>query len=557
MATQKRSVLVADFETTTKPDDCRVWGWGLCDVEKATSAWDVEIGTDMDSFIERISKVQSTCYFHNLKFDGAFLLDWLFNNGYYRVETQPRRGEFTSLISNMGAFYSITVVWKNGKRTEFRDSLKKLPMKVSAVAESFKLPEPKGSIDYHLERPVGWVITPLERRYIAADVLIVARALKIQFDSGMKKLTVGSDSLHNFKEIMNPKLFDAYFPVLANTMDAEIRLAYRGGFTYAAKRFQKKRTRSGRVYDVNSLYPYIMYDRLLPYGEPVYTDGMPVATAERPLFIVSITFTAKLKKNHIPCIQVKNIFGTLDTEYQEIIDDPVTMTCTNVDLALWEEHYDLDILCYNGGWLFKATTGLFNEFIDKWMEIKNNNEGGIKQIAKLMLNSLYGKFVTNPNVTQKIPVFNYEKNIVQLKMGSEEIKNPVYTAMGVFITAYARDKTIRAAQEHYDVFAYADTDSLHLLMDDDPASLDIDPKKLGAWKFEYAFKSAIFVRAKAYIERKHDGEYITHIAGLPDDIAHKATFVDFKNGRRFTGKLVPKRVPGGIVLEDASFTLNM
>lgn len=569
MATPKRSVWVADFETTTKQDDCRVWGWGLANVETAKSAWDVEIGTDIHKFVSRISKENVICYFHNLKFDGTFILDYLFRNGFTRVEHNPRKGEFTTLISNMGAFYSMTVTWWNGKKTEFRDSLKKLPMRVSEVAKSFKLPELKGSIEYEAERPIGWMITPEERRYIASDVLIIVRALRTQFEQGMDRLTVGSDSLHEFKDIMSPKLFDAYFPVLAHSMDAEIRLAYRGGFTYAAKRFQKKRTRSGRVYDVNSLYPAIMYDRMLPYGVPVYVDGEPVATEEYPLYIVSITFTAKLKKNHIPCIQVKNVFGTLDVEYQEIIDEPVTMTCTNVDLALWEAHYDMDILTYNGGWMFKAKSGLFCDYIDKWMEVKANSDGGIRQIAKLMLNSLYGKFASNPCVTQKIPVFDHEKNIVALRMGPEEIKNPIYTAMGVFITAYARDVTIRAAQTNYKVFAYADTDSLHLLMDDDPESLDVDPHKLGAWKFEYAFTSAIFVRAKAYIERQFDGLckqahehrpggcYVTHIAGLPDTIAHAATFADFTNGKKFSGKLVPMRVPGGIVLRESDFTLNM
>ena len=233
------------------------------------------------------------------------------------------------------------------------------------------------------------------------------------------------------------------------------------------------------------------------------------------------------------------------------------MSCTNVDLALWKEHYDLDILAYNGGWLFHGVTGLFTEYIDKWMEVKANNDGGLRALAKLMLNSLYGKFATNPNVTPKIPVFDDENNVVKLVTGAEETRDPVYTAMGVFITAYARDVTIRAAQEHYDVFAYADTDSLHLLIDEDPEGLDVDPNKLGAWKREYAFESALFVRAKAYIEKLFDGTHVTHVAGLPDRIADQLTIDDFVGGLRFTGKLQPKRVPGGIVLVDVGFTMNM
>lgn len=179
----------------------------------------------------------------------------------------------------------------------------------------------------------------------------------------------------------------------------------------------------------------------------------------------------------------------------------------------------------------------------------------------------YGKFASNPDITSKYPVL--ENNIVKLKEGPEEIKNPVYTAMGVFITAYARDITIRAAQQHYDVFAYADTDSLHLLVDEDPPTLDIDPQKLGAWKREYRFTAGMFIRAKQYVEHigpdncKEDHEhisgceYVVHVAGLPRKVAKQITFADVMETKRFEGKLTPKRVPGGIVLKDDGFTLNM
>ncbi len=67
------------------------------------------------------------------------------------------------------------------------------------------------------------------------------------------------------------------------------------------------------------------------------------------------------------------------------------------------------------------------------------------------------------------------------------MKEPIYTAAGVFITSHARALTIRAAQASYDVFAYADTDSLHLLTDTVPDGIDVDPVRMGAGKFEYAF----------------------------------------------------------------------
>jgi len=572
--------LVADFETTTDPLDCRVWAWGLVEIDDPLLT--VDMDTTIESFCDHASMIENAIiYFHNLAFDGIFIIDFLLRHGYrFLHEGRLMKREFSCVISNMGKFYTITVRWANGCVTEFRDSLKKLPMTVARIAKAFKLPMTKGEIDYHAHRPVGHKITVEEADYLARDLRIVAMALKQQLDEGMTRLTVGADSLAEFKDIFGKKYFERIFPVLSPTMDEEVRRAYRGGWTYADERWRGKvQHRKGKVFDVNSLYPYIMYDRVLPYGMPIYCDGKPEITPEYPLFIVTVTLTAKLKPGHLPCIQIKGspLFGA--SEYQKVIDDPVTLSCTNVDLALWQEHYDLDILSWDGAWQFAGMRGVFEEYIDKWMQVKATTEGGMREIAKLHLNSLYGKFATNPNVTGKFPVL--QDNMVKLLLGPEEMRSPVYTPMGVFITSYARDLTIRAAQENYNVFAYADTDSLHLFVDANPDGLDIDKSRLGAWKHEMDFDSAIYVRAKCYSERytdhpirctcnveppyalgDKDGShakgcgYSTHIAGVPLEIARQITFSDFYNDHKLRGKLTAKTVPGGVVLVETEFTLK-
>src|SRR5699024_10962769 len=137
----------ADFETTTDPDDCRVWAWGLYVIGGGDETF--EWSQDVDSFIERAARDSSSIvYFHNLKFDGFFILDALLKDDYKYVEEHPNDGEFTTLISDTGKFYSITVRWRNGHKTEFRDSLKKLPFSVAEVARAFDQAESKGEIDY-------------------------------------------------------------------------------------------------------------------------------------------------------------------------------------------------------------------------------------------------------------------------------------------------------------------------------------------------------------------------------------------------------------------------
>lgn len=539
----------ADFETTTVEDDCRVWSWGIIQVGKLQNYVD---GITLDGFMSHISERAAHIYFHNLAFDGTFILDWLLKHDYKWVKENPGVKEFTSLISRMGKYYSITVVFETGYRVEFRDSFKKLPMSVSAIAKAFNLHDQKLEIDYEKFRPIGYIPTEQEKRYQRNDVAIVAQALEVQFDENMTKLTAGSDSLATYKK-MTGKLFIRRFPILSPEIDTEIRKAYRGGFTYADPRYSKKLNGAGSVYDVNSLYPSVMRTTLLPYGDPIYSDGAP--RTNRPLYIASITFTAKLKPNHIPCIQIKKNLSFNPTQYLEEVKEPTTVVATNIDIELWKKHYDFKIYSWNGTFEFRGSHGFFDNYVDHFMEIKKNSTGGLRQIAKLHLNSLYGKFATNPDITGKHPTL--KDNRVSLVMNEPEMRDPVYTPMGVFITAYARKKTISAAQDNYDTFAYADTDSLHLIgPTTPPESLWVDPVELGAWKHESCFTKSVYIRAKQYAE-EIDGILDVHIAGMPRNVAATLTLDDMLHGGTWNGKLIPVRVPGGIVLRDTTFTLKI
>ena len=215
-----RSSWVADFETTTVAEDCRVWVWGVCNISNPeVFIW----GTTIESFFQWCDQSDAMVFFHNLAFDGSFIMDLLFRQGYTWVEENPRPGQFTTLISNMGKFYSMEVCWRDGTTTEYRDSLKKLPMTVRLVAKTFNLEEGKGDIDYHLPRPIGYEPTPDEIDYLRRDVQIVAHALKQQMDEGMSRLTVGADSLAEYKELEGDRWFKKTFPILADDMDSEIR----------------------------------------------------------------------------------------------------------------------------------------------------------------------------------------------------------------------------------------------------------------------------------------------------------------------------------------------
>ena len=547
---------VADFETTTKKEDCRVWAYGTCEVDNIDN---VSIGNNIDDFMEWCKKENKIVYFHNLKFDSEFIIYWLFKHG-FTYSKEPKEKTFSCVVSAMGQFYIIEVVFRKGNKklnkVTFYDSLKKLPFSVDKIAKDFHLPINKLKIDYEADRPKGHILTEEEKEYILHDVKIIAMALKIQFEQNLTKITNGSDALSDFKNTISKKQFEINFPILDLETDKDIRQAYRGGFTYVNPRYQNKDIKDGIVFDVNSLYPSVMYDKPLPYGRPLFFTGKYVYDDIYPLYVQNIICEFKVKKNHIPTIQLKNNLSFMPNEYITETKEPVNMILTSVDLELFLEHYDVYNIEYVNGWKFKQCTGIFKPYIDKWGKIKKENEGAIRQLAKLMLNSLYGKFGTNPDVTGKIPFLDSD-DIVKWKLDEKTYRDPIYIPMGVFITAWARHKTITTAQLCYDRFIYADTDSLHLVGTEIPKAIEhiIDDKELGYWAHESTFTRARFIRQKTYIE-EIDGKFNVKCAGMPDSIKEKVNWDNFEKGFHSYGKLLPKRVKGGIILKDTEFTIK-
>lgn len=570
---RKTRLYTADFETTTKTDDCRVWGVGICNILDND---DYTEYNNIDDFMMFMEKNIGKYYFHNLKFDGRFIVDWLLKNGYtYSEYAKPKT--FNCVISSMGAWYSIKITYesktKQPKTTTILDSLKKLPFPVKRIAQAFKLEIQKGEIDYKADRRVGHIITAEESKYIRLDVTIMAQALAIQFEEGQTKMTIGSDSLASFKETIGGNTnFKKYFPILSEQEDNEIRKAYRGGFTWVNDKIQGKTVGNGMVFDVNSLYPYIMYKNKLPYGTPVAFRGQYIQDETYPLFIQKVRAEFTVKENKIPTIQIKGSKFFANNEYiKSTHGEIVELYLTNEDMELFLNHYDVHHIEYINGFKFMCIQGLFSNFIDHWGDIKKRNTGAIRELAKLMLNNLYGKFATNPDVTKKIPELTSSGKVIY-PIGDPEMKEPVYTAMGVFITAGARYKTITTAQSVYSRICYCDTDSIHITGTETP-DIDVDDKELGAWQHESNFIKAKFLRQKTYVEdtiyKEVDGRNVmaSHddydevklnviCAGMPDNIKEKVTFDSFEIGFKSEGKLMPKVVSGGVVLVDSTFTLK-
>ena len=561
----------ADFETATwNPDETWIWAWSLCSIDDPE---DVVVGNSMESFFARIKKENNPyIYFHNLKFDGEFILFYLMKNGFEWVEAREKRNNtFSTLISDMGLFYSIEVYFEVGKKVKkvtFIDSLKIINQTVESMPKTFKIPENKLEIDYNLPREKGHILTNEEIAYVKNDVIIVAKALSYLFNMGLTKMTAGSNALSEYKEITKINKFRSLYKPLNYDIDKDIRKAYRGGFTYLNPLYKNKSVGSGEVLDVNSLYPSVMYKEILPFGEPFFYIGEYQEDKVYPLYIQRLTCCFKIKEGKIPTIQIKHS-RFVDNEYlTDSGNEPVALTLTSIDLKLFLEQYDVWDLNYESGWKFKGMRGLFTKYIDKWIGVKNeatvSGNKGMRQVAKIMLNSLYGKFATSLDVQSKIPYI--ENDIVKYRLGEKTTKDGVYLPMGAFITAYARDKTIRTSQaikdysiEKYgvDMYCYSDTDSIHTILPIEELKqfCEIDDVKLGAWKHENHFERAKFIRQKTYLE-EIDGEIQITCAGLPQRCYDQVTWENFKEGLKVDGKLAFHHVKGGVILRETEFTIK-
>lgn len=640
---------VGDFETSVYEGqtDTEVWASGSCELFTEN----VSIFTSIyEQFAYYYSlKSDIIVYYHNLKFDGSFILDYLLikekykqafmidkdQNYYWLSDEDMSRHSLKYSISDMGQWYQIVLHTKNGNRIVFQDSLKLLPFSLKRIGESFKTRHKKLEIEYEGERHAFGKITDEEKRYLTNDLLVIKEALEIMHQEGHTKLTIGSCCLSEYKRIIktntNPNIpgeWDEMFPNLyrqklinfpEKTAGEYIHKSYKGGWTYVVPEKSNRLFFNGVTADVNSLYPSVMSSEsgnYYPIGLPHFWKGeIPdQALKDNRYYFVQIETEFYLKDGYLPFIQIKNDLLYKSTEYLKTscvwdkekncwYRNKVTLTLTMTDYELIKEHYDLiDCKIISGCW-FYSSIGIFDEYIEKYKQIKLTSKGALRELAKLFLNNLYGKMASSTDSSFKIA--KVDGNKLYFITQKENDKEPGYIPIGSAITSYARNFTIRHAQKNYHGpdkpgFIYADTDSIHCdLTEEELIDIKVHPVNFCCWKVESYWDKAIFVRPKTYIEHitHEDGIAIekpyhqVKCAGMPDRCKEllkmsfdevkpdkkiiekmkpeeidflmdkngnviKRGYTDFKKGLSVPGKLRPFRMPGGILLVDTPYVMR-
>ena len=563
MRKPKQLTYCADFETTSLAQykvegETRVYLWKLMGVDNLID----EIGVNMESFFSFISGLGNiVVYFHNLSFDGEFILWYLLENEFSYDEKASRVKSFSSIIDETGSIYSIKVRHSTDCTTEFRCSYKLFPKSIKDIGEMVGIEKLNETHNYEEIKNYNSIeeLPEEEIKYITNDVRIMVELIRYLQEKGVKGLTMSSSAYKNWQQDKY-QLCKHQMKKDTNEEIVEIvRKSYRGGITKVNPKYAGIEFNDVISFDVNSLYPSVMYENPMPIGEgKIYKSVEEGRKDNRHLFII-VAFVpyAKVRTGQHAFIGEQSGFSySRKYSYDEEL--------YNKMLYLWEDEWELFKVVYDAEYTIEKVVGwkkanfVFKDYIDRWYEVKKNAKNDTERsLAKLMLNSLYGKFGMNDNRVTKIPM-GVGDDIIYSTI--ENNTTYYYKEVASYITSKARCKLATFMNRCYDNFLYCDTDSVYYIGHEIPEIFKdvVDSKKLGYWKYEGHYTRFKALKAKCYLKQLDDGTIERRIAGCPKECASLINFENFApNLKLANAKKCKKKVKGGIVIGNTDFTIKI
>jgi hypothetical protein len=395
-------------------------------------------------FIKKYSSY--VIYAHNFSsFDGIFILKLL--SSHYNIIPLIKDGKIIQITVNFREF-----------TFTFRDSYLILPSSLRKLAKSFSVSEKSyfpyefvNNINLNYIGPIPdfkyWVNITLEEfnsiktniwnlksetiKYCEQDCITLYEIL-VKFN----ELIFQNWSINIHKYPTLPSLTFGIFrsnflemytiPKIGGTMFNDIRESYTGGHTDIYHGFGKNLN----IYDINSLYPTAMKFFDMPVGPVYYFEG-------------NIDNFKSFLKNLFNDFSNKKAFGFFYVKVTtpEFMERPLLQVKVKTNsgfrtiapLGSWEMWiFSEEMECYKQyGYKFEIIKGyafqranLFEEFIDSLYHIKQNTDKSdpMYLISKLLMNSLYGRFGMDVNLSVNIILKNNEiKNFVNNNIIVEDI----------------------------------------------------------------------------------------------------------------------------------------
>lgn len=196
----------------------------------------------------------------------------------------------------------------------------------------------------------------------------------------------------------------------------------------------------------------------------------------------------RLKDDGVPCFPKKSAFGMSREIMSEcdLADDTVILT--NFDLYWIMQNYKLEYEYVTGVIARNAINHPFTSFIlkhkaEKERAVQAGNKVD-KMIAKIHLNSTYGKFAQRKITTKTVLMQNSNGTIGFTEEPDLNAKPTDHNILiAVFITAFARDVLLSMIEllkhEPQATFWYCDTDSVHFGYNGDLDIVKDDEKIFG------------------------------------------------------------------------------
>ena len=324
---------------------------------------------------------------------------------------------------------------------------------------------------------------------------------------GLCKITAGAASMEAFAA-GDWKWYNDKFPQLGSDDKRSLHGAYIGGLMLA------KEGRYGRAVDIdcNSMYPSILRDEWLPWGESESYEGEYERDEDMPLHCDELTFRAELKPDGYPfLLDDRSMYGlnrlTSTRGY-------VTRVLTDIDQELLKENYDVTVYEHVRGWKFRRNKGYFRSFVDKWSRVKQRETGERRQMAKLVMNALVGKMASPPKGSVMLPS-SKDGVTVEWDVAHRDGSNlkTDYLPIPIWVNAYARRKLMAVCRANAGRLLYANTDGC-ILSDWGPVeSCEIHPAELGKWKVAAKYERLTILGVNRYQGWRCDGGVDVCMAG--------------------------------------------
>ena len=512
-----------DTEAIRKGDEYVFFSFQVADKWTSLISYDIKDLVNIHKLLNiPYRKHKPTLYFvcHNLDFDFGIIVKALSETGI----------DFNFKVRyNKSQMISASLYLKNERRPLIRfigleNYVGRIPL--SEVAKQFgleKLPKPKF---LGIREPRTKKEKEYFERYAINDAKICYHVFRRIYDQA---LIYNPNLKLNAPESTMPALALRLFtskvkiPQYEHRFDKIIEKSYRGGRCEAIWRGKITDELFGTiyVYDFNSLYPYVMMTSTFPNTED-YTRGLDL---EREGFAL---VTVKVDEDIITPLGVKREVLDCGRKTEKLIfpSGKFKDIFTFSELRYLEDKGFGKILKVHVAYNFEPIDSPFREFIEFWYRVRKEKPE-FKFVAKLLMNSLYGKFGTRFYNVYVRPLWSFEKleemvgwtpnwnlNIVRKVVKSEKMPfvgiNPLWAS---YITANARlvlfDKMHEIIRKGHNVF-YCDTDSIFT----DYKMMSSD--EIGKLKLEFECSEVTIFRSKFYFIRPVDGELIRKVKGIPN-----------------------------------------